>query len=90
MRDGSNENPSDTFILAPLITACVFVTSSMLSNVVSDYKESEKIPAELVGYFQTLLTKLRKNTRHIKSFWNLIKHIRLRSSTMPPLAVLII
>jgi hypothetical protein len=55
MRDGSNENPSDTFILAPLITACVFVTSSMLSNVVSDYKESEKIPAELVGYFQTLL-----------------------------------
>jgi len=67
MRDGSNENPSDTFILAPLITACVFVTSSMLSNVVSDYKESEKIPAELVGYFQTLLTFAIAASRYAKS-----------------------
>jgi hypothetical protein len=64
--DNFNESPSETFVLAPLITACVFVTSSMLSNVVSDFKESEKIPAELVGYFQTLLTFAISASRHAK------------------------
>ena len=47
--------PLDYTIVAPLTTSVVFVCATMLSNVVSDYKEGEKMPAELTGYFQSLL-----------------------------------
>ena len=47
--------PIDYSVVAPLTTSVVFVCATMLSNVVSDYKEGEKIPAELTGYFQSLL-----------------------------------
>jgi hypothetical protein len=48
--------PIDPIIVAPVITCVVFVMSTVFSNVISDYKESEKIPAELVSYFQGLIT----------------------------------
>lgn len=54
------KNPSvaaiDSTIVAPVITCVVFVMSTVFSNVISDYKESEKIPAELVSYFQALMS----------------------------------
>ena len=54
------KNPSvatiDSTIVAPVITCVVFVMSTVFGNVISDYKESEKIPAELVAYFQSLMT----------------------------------
>ncbi len=45
----------DSTIVAPVITCVVFVMSTVFGNVISDYKESEKIPAELVAYFNTLV-----------------------------------
>ena len=48
--------PLDYTVVAPLTTSVVFVCATMLSNVVSDYKEGEKIPAELASYFQSLLS----------------------------------
>ena len=45
----------DSTALPPVITAVVFVMSTVFGNVISDYKESEKIPAELVAYFQVLI-----------------------------------
>lgn len=53
-------NPSSIWVieataLPPVITACVFVMSTVFANVISDYKESEKIPAELVAYFQAII-----------------------------------
>jgi len=45
----------DSTVLPPTITAVVFVMSTVFSNVISDYKESEKIPAELVSYFQVII-----------------------------------
>ena len=53
-------NPSSIWVieataLPPVITACVFVMSTVFANVISDYKESEKIPAELVAYFQAMI-----------------------------------
>ena len=47
--DGIFESPLDLTIVAPVTTAVVFVCATMLANVVADFKESEKIPAELVG-----------------------------------------
>jgi hypothetical protein len=48
--------PIDSAIVAPVITCTIFVLSTVFSNVISDYKESEKIPAELVAYFELLMT----------------------------------
>jgi len=53
------QSPLDYTILAPMITAAAFIMGTVLSNVMSDYKESEKIPAELTGYFYTLLSYAR-------------------------------
>jgi hypothetical protein len=64
--DGKYSGNLETTILPPMITACVFVAASMLSNVVSDFKESEKIPAEMVGYFQTLTSFARVAANHFK------------------------
>jgi hypothetical protein len=54
------KNPSvagiDAIIVAPVITCVVFVMSTVFGNVIADYKESEKLPAELVAYFQSLMT----------------------------------
>lgn len=47
--------PIDSIIVAPVITCVVFVMSTVYGNVISDYKESEKIPAELVAYFEALM-----------------------------------
>ena len=49
------EIPVEAVVLPPLITAAVFVMATVLSNVMADYKESEKLPAELVSYFNTLV-----------------------------------
>jgi len=48
--------PLDYTLVAPATTSVIFVCATMLSNVVSDYKEAEKIPAEISGYLQTLLS----------------------------------
>ena len=61
------ENPLDLTIVAPVTTACVFVCATMLANVVADFKESEKIPAELTGYFQSLLTASLMQAAHFKA-----------------------
>ena len=37
----------DFSLIAPLFTASIFVVSSMLNGVISDFKESEKIPAAI-------------------------------------------
>jgi hypothetical protein len=50
------QSPMDATALPPLITMAAFVMGSVLSNVMSDFKESEKIPAELQGYFQALVS----------------------------------
>lgn len=47
--------PIDYTVVAPLTSAVVFVCATLLSNVVADYKESEKMPAEISAFFQSLL-----------------------------------
>jgi hypothetical protein len=44
----------DSTIVPPIITLAAFVMGQVLHNVMQDYKESEKIPADFVAYFQTL------------------------------------
>jgi hypothetical protein len=56
--------PFDYTVVAPLTTSVVFVCATMLSNVVSDYKEGEKIPAELSAYFQSLLSSAVMQEAH--------------------------
>jgi hypothetical protein len=51
--------PLDYTVLAPMITISAFIMGIVLSNVMSDYKESEKIPAELTGYFYTVTSWAR-------------------------------
>ena len=46
--------PVDVTLFAPIITCVFFVLSIVFSNVIADYKESEKIPAEFVAYFSSL------------------------------------
>ena len=59
IKDGGAEAPVEAVVLPPLITAAVFVIATVLSNVMADYKESEKLPAELVSYFNTLVAFAR-------------------------------
>jgi len=47
--------PIDSIIVAPVITCVVFVMSTVYANVISDYKESERVPSELVSYFEALM-----------------------------------
>ena len=51
--------PVDSTILPPLVAAASFIVGSVLSNVMSDYKESEKIPSELLSYFQSITSFAR-------------------------------
>ena len=46
--------PVDVTLLPPIITCVFFVLSIVFSNVIADYKESEKIPADLVSYFAAI------------------------------------
>jgi hypothetical protein len=57
--DGGAETPVEAVVLPPLITAAVFVMATVLSNVMADYKESEKLPAEIVSYLNTLVAFAR-------------------------------
>jgi hypothetical protein len=61
------KNPSvssvDAIIVAPVITCVVFVMSTVFGNVNADYKESEKIPAELVSYFQSMMIFATREAR---------------------------
>ena len=57
--DGGAEAGVEAVVLPPLITAAVFVMATVLSNVMADYKESEKVPAEIVSYFNTLVAFAR-------------------------------
>ena len=50
----TNAVPLDSTLLPPCITCVFFVLSIVFSNVIADYKESEKIPAEFVAYFSSL------------------------------------
>lgn len=50
------QSPVDATALPPLVAAASFIMGSVLSNVIADFKESEKVPAELLGYFQCLLS----------------------------------
>lgn len=45
--------------LAPVLTGGVFLIGLMLNGVLSDYKESEKIPGELACSFETMLETIR-------------------------------
>lgn len=45
---------ADSTILPPLVAACAFILANVLTNVLSDYKESEKIPSDLTSYFASL------------------------------------
>jgi len=56
--------PLDYTLVAPATTSVIFVCATMLSNVVADYKEAEKVPAELSAYFQTLLTASLQQAAH--------------------------
>lgn len=45
--------------LAPILTGGVFLVGLMLGGVLSDYKESEKIPSELACSLETMLETIR-------------------------------
>lgn len=45
----------DYTIAAPVVTIASFIMGIVLNNVIADYKESEKIPAELLAYFHGIL-----------------------------------
>lgn len=47
--------PLDYTVLAPMVTMASFIMGTVLNNVMSDYKESEKIPAEILAYFHNVL-----------------------------------
>jgi hypothetical protein len=49
------DSPVEGVAVPPIITITAFILGTVLANVMADYKESEKIPAELMGYFQTLV-----------------------------------
>ena len=38
-----------------MVTITVFICSQLMSGVLSDYKESEKVPSEIEGALETLL-----------------------------------
>ena len=59
LKVGGNELPVEATMLPPLIAACSFVMAMVLSNVMADYKESEKIPAELTSYFNSIVCYAR-------------------------------
>lgn len=42
----------DSTVVPPMIACMSFIMGLVLSNVISDYKESEKVPSELVAYFR--------------------------------------
>jgi hypothetical protein len=66
----------DSIILAPMITVAAFIMGTVLSNVMSDYKESEKIPAEMTGYFVTIMSFSRTEAkRYGKSAVPLLKEV---------------
>ncbi len=56
--------PLDATVLPPLVAAASFIMGSVLSNVMADFKEAEKVPAEMVGYFQCLLSFALSSWRH--------------------------
>ena len=55
LNGGYVEIPIDYTLLAPIVTISSFIMGTVLNNVMADYKESEKIPAEVLAYFQGLL-----------------------------------
>jgi len=55
--------PFDATVVPPVVTATALVMSITMSSVMADFKESEKIPAEMVGYLQTLLGFALTNAR---------------------------
>ena len=55
LNDGYVQIPIDYTLLPPMATFSAFIMGTVLNNVMSDYKESEKIPAEVLGYFHGLL-----------------------------------
>ena len=63
LNSGSPQSPIDATALPPLITFAAFVMGTVMANVMQDYKESEKIPAEMLGYFQALVTFARTECR---------------------------
>jgi hypothetical protein len=68
--------PLDYTVLAPMITISAFIMGIVLSNVMSDYKESEKIPAEMTGYFVTIMSFSRTEAkRYGKSAVPLLKEV---------------
>lgn len=42
----------DSTIVPPMIACMSFIMGLVLSNVIADYKESEKVPSEMVAYFR--------------------------------------
>lgn len=50
----SSKQQVDVTLFAPIITCVFFVLSIVFSNVIADYKESEKLPADIVSYFSAL------------------------------------
>jgi len=54
-KDGKQAAPVDSTVVPPMVTAAVFVVAFTLNQAIADYKESEKIPADVVAYLQSML-----------------------------------
>jgi hypothetical protein len=63
----SGKQQLDVTLFAPIITCVFFVLSIVFSNVIADYKESEKIPADFVAYF-TALTAFAASEARCRGF----------------------
>ena len=54
----------DSSVMQPTIITCIFVCSLLLTGVLSDYKEAERLPAEAECALRTIVSGISRHTQH--------------------------